>query len=284
VQTPPYGVVYPYNKSDWRETDRQAIHAQLSYLKSLGINTVVQIFSSRLIGSGREQDWLIFLDEAASVKMQVITRLWPLSNDEMDYPAIAAFLAVVQEHPAFLAYLGLHEPLERFNSNQLREFYSQVKHIAPDVPIANYMGTMAWFEKSLRFPNRDFTAGICDLCVVWYYPVRYRNGQPDFEADLLRETLRENRELMTARAPEAHLWVLGQVYAQSAHRRQLRMSTPEEMEQIYTIAMEEGADGFLWYPWFHGNYDEVLGNPAMTAQQQKVREIYETYVQPGATP
>ena len=283
----PYGVVYAYPASVWTEADRQAIREHLEYLQGLGVNTIVQVFSSRLIGTGREEDWLILLDEAERAQIRVIARLWP-SNDwngqDFDFQTVQGFLDVVQDHPALLAYLGLHEPLEQFDSDQLRGFYAGVKELAPGLAIANYMANMAAFEASARFPNRDFTAGICDICIVWYYPCRYLYGEPAFEEDLVLETMRENRRLVDERAPEAQLWFLGQAYTQQQHRRQLRMPTPEEMEAIYIIAEQEGADGFLWYPWAHGNYDQMLGDPDMEPQRQAVRRIYEDHIDLGSTP
>jgi hypothetical protein len=277
----PYGVVYAYSKSDWAEADRQAIREHLEYLQGLGVNTIVQVFSSRLIGTGREKDWLILLDEAERINMHVIARLWPLEDwngQEFDFQPIQSFLTVVQDHPALLAYLGLHEPLEEFDSDQLREFYLGVKSLAPELPIAHLLGNMAWFERTLRFPNRDFTTGICDICIVWYTPARYLHGEPAFEEDLFHEIVQENRELVDERAPDAQLWVMGQTYAQRAHRNQLRMPTPEEMELMYIIAEQEQVDGFLWYPWLQSSYDQVLSDPDVEPQRQAVRHIYESYI------
>jgi hypothetical protein len=63
------------------------------------------------------------------------------------------------------------------------------------------------------------------------------------------------------------------------------MPTPGEMELMYTISEQERMDGFLWYPWFHGqNYDQVLGDPDMEPQRQAVRDIYENHVARKPTP
>ncbi len=277
----PYGVTYADPHLEWTAADRPAVRENLEYLQALGVNTIVQAFSSDLIGTAREKDWLIFLDEAARADIQVLVRLWPpieWDGQAFDFQAVGRFLAVVQDHPAFLAYAGLHEPLEQFDSDQLRDFYTGVKRVAPDVKIAHYMGDMAWFEQSWRFPNRAFSAGICDICIVWYYPFRYVEGQPVFETEKVRETLRTNRALMDERAPDAQLWFLGQVYTLHQHKRDLRMPTPEEMEMLYTIVESGGADGFLWYPWLHGNCDQVLSDPDMEPQRQAVYDIYEKFV------
>ena len=50
------------------------------------------------------------------------------------------------------------------------------------------------------------------------------------------------------------------------------------------LADAAGADGFLWYPWLHGNYDAVLSEPEWVAQQRAVYDIYARYVAPSATP
>ncbi len=276
-----YGVANADPKIDWTEADRPAIREHLEYLRGLGVNTIEQSFSSKLIGTGREKNWLIFLDEAERANMHVIVRLWPpieWNGRKFDFQAIQGFLGVVQDHPALLAYLGLHEPLEQFDSGQLQSFYAGVKGLAPKVAIAHLLGDMAWFDKSPRYPNRKFTAGICDICIVWYYPFRYVNGQPAFEEDLVRTTLQTNRKLVDERAPKAQLWFLGQAYAMYAHVRQLRMPSPEEMERLYTIAQQEHVDGFLWYPWLQGNVDQVLSDPEMEPQRQAVRRIYEDHV------
>ncbi|MCP4427788.1 MAG: hypothetical protein GY803_25165 [Chloroflexi bacterium] len=276
----PYGLTYPTAQSQWFEADREALRAELATLQAWGVNTVIQTFSSRLIGTGDEADWLIFLDEAERAGIRVIARLWPLTDGDgtaFDFEPIAAFLDVVGDHSALLAYLGLHEPLERFNSEQMRAFYDGMKQVAPDLPVAHYMGGMALFDGSIRFPGRRFTAGICDICIVWCTPAQTRNDKPYFdEADLV-STVRDNRQLIDERAPESELWFLGQTYALRGHRHQLRMPSPDEMAQIFDTAVDEGIDGFLWYPWLHGNYDLVLSSPGMETQQKAVRQIYEDW-------
>ncbi len=277
----PYGLVYPLAESKWSEADREDVRTQLAIMNERHVNTVVQIFSSRLIGTGNEAGWLIFLDEAERAEIQVIARLWPLPEWDGDVPDLAmesAFLEVVSEHPAFLAYLGLHEPLERYDSEQMRTFYTGMKEIAPDVPLAHYMGNMALFDGSLRFLGRYFTDGICDLCIVWCTPAQTQNGEPYFDETAVFDTVHDNRLLIDERAPESELWFLGQTYALQAHRHQLRMPTPDEMAQIFSMALDEGVDGFLWYPWLHGNYDLVLSSSEMEAQQQAVHQIYEDYL------
>ncbi|MCA9923297.1 MAG: hypothetical protein KC421_13040, partial [Anaerolineales bacterium] len=94
----PYGLVYPLAGGMWTEADREDVHTQLVMMHEMHVNTVVQTFSSGLIGTGHEADWLIFLDEAERAEIQVITRLWPVAewDDEMlDLTPVAAFLDVV---------------------------------------------------------------------------------------------------------------------------------------------------------------------------------------------
>jgi uncharacterized protein affecting Mg2+/Co2+ transport len=277
----PYGLTYTSAQSHWSETDRGMLRDELEMMQELGVNTVIQTFSSRLIGTGDEADWLIFLDEAERADIRVVARLWPLTDGDgttFDFEPAAAFLDVVGDHPALLAYLGLHEPLERFNSEQMRAFYDGMKQIAPDLPVAHYMGGMALFDGSIRFPGRRFTAGICDICIVWCTPAQTRGGEPYFDETDLVNTVRDNRQIVDERSPDSELWFLGQTYALEGHRHQLRMPTPEEMALIFDTAIAEGVDGFLWYPWLHGSYDAVLSSPGMEAQQEAVRQIYEDYL------
>ena len=284
----PYGVVYPFSSGPWSEEDRLTIRTHLGYLKDLGVNTVLQVFSGKALGSGTEENWLIYLDEALLADIKVIAFLHPggkWTDSGFDYQSIQGFLNVVDHHPALLAYLGLHEPLEDFTSEQLREFYIEVKKISPDLPIAHYMGNMAWFDKNfLRFPGRKITTGICDICITWYYPASRNNNKPIFEETQLLKVLQDNRKLLDNLAPDAQLWFLGQSYTQDAHSRRLRMPSPDEMEKIFLLATQEGMDGFLWYPWGHGRYDQVLSDEEMEPQRQRMRDIYDQYIVDPPTP
>jgi hypothetical protein len=281
----PYGVVYAYEKSDWGEDDRPAIRTRLEQLAGMGINTIVQTFSSRLVGTARAADWLILLDEAERAGIEVIARLWPL--EEWDghseiAPEVAEFLAVVSGHPALRAYLGLHEPLEHYTSAQMRLFYTQLKALDATVPMAHYLADPAYFDDSLRFPNREFSSGICDLCIVWCTPARYLYGEPYLDETLLRQVVRENRALIDARSPQSELWFLGQTYALAAHRHQLRMPEPGEMDVIFRVAQSGGVDGFLWYPWLHSAYDQVLADRRSSDQRAAVATIAAAYLGQGA--
>lgn len=278
----PYGVVYPYAESDWIEDDRQAIRERLEYLRGLGVNTTIQAFPRELMGTGEENNWLLFLDEAQRAGISVIASVHPeveWNGQGFDFQPIRSLLSVVRGHSALLAVLGLHEPLERFNSEQLRSFYAGAKELAPELAVAHYMGDMASFDKSVLFPNRDLTAGICDICITWYYPARSENNRPVFEEESLRRTLQSNRELIRERAPDAQLWFLGQAFMQRNNKQDLRMPTPGEMQMIFIIAREEQADGFLWYPWLHNLYEQVLSDPDMELQRQAVKCIHEEYAQ-----
>ncbi|MBN1872941.1 MAG: hypothetical protein JXA33_01820 [Anaerolineae bacterium] len=276
-----YGLAYAYPKNRWTETDRLAIRERLEYFQGLGINIIIQNFSSQWIGEKEAENWLVFLDEAERANLYVIARLWPSvewDGQNFNFQAIQGFVSIVQHHPALFAYLGLHEPLEQFNCDQLRTFYAGVKAFAPDLRIVHYMGDMAWFENNPLFPNRNFSNGICDICIIWYYPFRYMNGVPVFEQDLVQQTLRTNRALVNERAPEVQLWFLGQGYAMDKHKRQLRMPLPQEMEKLYVIANQEQVDGFIWYPWYHNSYDQVLSDSDMEPQRQAIYHIYKTYI------
>jgi hypothetical protein len=273
-----YGIVYAYPGDAWDESDRPAIRERLTYLRSLGVNTVIQVFSGNMMSMGTEQNWLIFLDEAQRADIQVVARLYP-SNEgngkNFNYQDIDKFLQVVQEHPALLAYLGLHEPLEQMGSKQLQSFYRHIKEVAPNVRVAHYLDDMAWFEASLRFPGRRFDTEICDICIIWYYPALYEGDVPAFDLEHLQNMVRANRALVNERSPDSELWFLGQTY--SSKQSNLRMPSTEEMKIIFDVASQEGVDGFLWYPWLHDQYDKVLSDPEMEAQRELIKTIYETY-------
>jgi hypothetical protein len=276
-----YGVVYPYPNS-WTEADRPAIREQLAYLRGLGVDVVVQVFSSQLVDTGQEKDWLIFLDEAQAQGIQVIARLWPPNDwdgSHFDFYYVSRFLAVIQDHPALLAYFALHEPLEQFNGDQLRAYYQAVKSYAPRVLVFNAMSDIAGFEADPRFFDRRFTAGICDICAIWYYPFVVRQGKPAFDRQRVLDVMTANDALVRARDPNAQLWFLGQAYALSQSSPPLRMPSAQEMDDLAALLLEDPRiDGLLWYPWSHGSYDQVLGDPASAEQQAAVGTIYEKYL------
>ena len=217
-----YGVVYPYPSGSWTDAERQSIRTRLHYLKSVGVNTVIQIFSSRLMGTSEESAWLIFLDEAEKQDIQVVARLWPSvewDGEKFDFKKIGQFISVVRDHPALLAYLGLHEPYEIFTSDQLREFYIGVKTIAPEIQIAHFMGNIVYFDRSLRYRNAKFSADICDICIVWYYPFRDEKGQAVYEEEQLRDYIIDHKRIISDRDPMAQMWFLGQSYAQAENKK-----------------------------------------------------------------
>ncbi|HZW04293.1 MAG TPA: hypothetical protein VFF68_10225 [Anaerolineaceae bacterium] len=271
-----YGIVYPYPPGLWTEDDRPAIRERLSALRGLEVDTVLQVFASRPDGRALHNGWLIFLDEAERAGIQVIARVYP-ADERAWYgfrmKTIRRFLSVTGQHSALLAYLGLHEPFESYTSRQLQRFFRAMKTIAPAVPVAHILGDVAAFDRSIRFPRREFAPGICDLCIISYYPAQSEAGRDVFDEESLRTLVQENRTLVSARDPGAQIWLFGQAFAQANPDRSFRMPSPEEMQAIFTAAHEEGADGFLWYPWIHDAYDQVLGDPSSRPQQEAVRQI-----------
>lgn len=276
-----YGVMYPYRNS-WSEADRPAIRERLAYLRELGVGVVAQVFPSELAGTNHEQDWFIFLDEAQAQGIQVIARLWPphdWDGVQFDFRYVKRFLTTIEGHPAVLAYFGLHEPLETFSGDQLRTYYQAVKSFAPHTPILHAMSNIASFEADPRFSDRRFTDGMCDLCAIWYYPFRVVDGQAIFERQRVGEVITANDALVRARDPDAQLWFLAQTYAMEQHSPPLRMPSADEMSSLADVALEGWRiDGLLWYPWLHSSYDQVLGDPALAAQQQAVQTVYYEYL------
>jgi hypothetical protein len=157
----------------------------------------------------------------------------------------------------------------------LQKFYRHIKAVAPGVNVAHYMTDMAWFDENPRFPHRRFTTEICDICIIWYYPASYINGTPVLDLEYLQELVRNNRMLVNERSPTSELWFLGQAHSQQINK--VRMPTPKEMESIFNTVAQAGVNGFLWYPWLHDQYDEVLGDPYMESQREIIRTIYTAY-------
>jgi hypothetical protein len=277
-----YGVVYPYPNA-WTEADRPAIRERLAYLRGLGVDVVVQVFSSTPVDTGQEKDWLIFLDEAQAQDIQVIARLWPprdWDGTRFDFTYVGRFLTEVQGHPALLAYFALHEPLETFTGDQLRAYYQAVKGYAPNVLVFNAMSDIAGFEGDPRFADRRFTDGICDLCAIWYYPFYTQGGQPVSDWQGVSDRVAANVALVRSRDPDAQVWFLGQGYALARSSPPLRMPSAEEMATLAGLLLQDPQiDGLLWYPWGHSSYDQVLGDTASTQQQQAIRTIYERYLE-----
>jgi hypothetical protein len=110
---------------------------------------------------------------------------------------------------------------------------------------------------------------------------RYENGRPVFKERVLREVLQANQRLIDTRAPDAQLWFLGQAFAQG---KELRIPTPQEMEQLYTIAEQERVNGFLWYPWHYSVYDHVLSDAEMEAEQKTVHRVFDKHILKTPTP
>jgi len=275
-----YGVTAPYFMTNQGEAEREAIRQRLTYLHGLGVRTVLQSFSTALIDAGREREWLIFLDEAHRLGMKVIVQIFPANDwdgENFDFTYHQAALAVVNGHPAVAGYYGLHEPVETFTGDQMRSFYATLKGFAPDMPIL--LDGAGQFL--IAGPDRQFTDGICDLCVTWHFPFGWEAGEPIAEWDQVITMIQDTHALISASDPDAELWFRGQAFAQ-AFPTDRRMPTPAEMEELARIVFEGGlVDGFLWYPYIKSYiFDAALGDEEMESQRQAVLDIYETYCPP----
>ncbi len=284
-----YGLIYlyPYHAAQWEPGDVPAMRAALQQAKNMGVTTIVQVFDMALKGSGNESHWRLFLDAAQEFGISVVAHMWPENaytgnpDDPFYYGDLKAFLDVAVDHPALIGYLGLHQPLDPYkgiSGDQLKGFYTEMKNYAPNLKIAHYMGDMAYWEAH-RTDGWTFSDGVCDICIVWYYPFSSPEGTPIYEKAAVLQTVQSNLALRDEHDPDAELWFMGQAFAQQAHERHLRMPTPDEMMTLYLDVMQEPVDGFMWYPWIHGMYmDERLGDPGHEAQQEEVQVIAETYV------
>lgn len=299
-----YGTVYLYDTapSVWDDqADIDAMEAALTEVKNLGFNTVIQTFPDALRGTADEEDWLHFLDAAETVGIDVIAYLWPNTtysagepddpdDTTFDYTALEDFLDVVYGHPALIGFVGLHEPLEpgaQISSQELNDFYTHMKGVAPSLKIAHYMGDIPYWD--VRRPDFDFSDGMCDFCMIWYYPFSCGHDvdpptttlciDPVYEEDMVLPVVQSNLAWVGASDPDAEVWFLGQTFANAAHWRNLRMPTVDEMDALYLHVMQEPVDGFLWYLWSHtaDQADEGLGDAGNEDQQDQAGDIPDAY-------
>jgi hypothetical protein len=139
------------------------------------------------------------------------------------------------------------------------------------------LGDVAYVEAN-RTDGWAFSDGMCDICIVWYYPFETIDNQPVYNEDQVTAVVQSNLDLITARDTDAQVWFLGQTFAATNQSRELRMPTSAEMEALYLRVMEYPVQGFLWYPWNHtGVYDQVLCDPDFGEQQEMVGDIGNTY-------
>lgn len=295
VYYPPadYGTFYLYvaNSADlWNEAHRAEMRAVLQQVQALSLTTVVQGFPNVLTSLGRESDWLIFLDEAEAAGIKIVAHLvlggsnedacsYNTSSGQFNCTALKHFLSHVHDHPALAGYVILHEGLQRFDSDQFRAVYNEMKGLYPDLAIANYMGDIYWFEQHPDlYPNRTFGEGICDICMLWYYPFRYLDGEAVFETAQVENLIDNNLPLIQAGDPDARFWFLGQAFEYEDHPRNLRMPTRDEMIELYQLVMQRPIDGFLWYAWQHGTYDLNLGDIGAQTQREELPIIAEQFL------
>lgn len=282
-----YGLVYLYPHVDWGPDKREDMDRVLADIKAKGVTTIIQTFSASLVGTPETDAWLIFLDAAEAADIDVIAYLWPRTtypviDGPFNYAALKGFLDVVGDHPALIGYVGLHEPLEPpmgISADKLRSFYTEMKSFAPDLLLTHFMGNMAYAEAH-RTDGWTFTDGMCDICLIWYYPFETIDGQLVYEEDQLSAVIKANIDLIIERNLHARVWFLGQSFAAPGnYPRQLRMPTAAEMEAMYLRVMEQPTHGFVWYPWNHTEvYGQVLSDPGLEEQQEMVQQISDRYL------
>lgn len=281
-----YGLVYPHSYTDWEPDDIDDMAAVLRWAKVHGVNTVIQTFPAKYVGRPESSRWVYFLDLAESYQIDVMAYLWPNKTytppDGVFYfDELKAFLDVVGDHPALIGYIGLHEPLEPekgLTDVELRAYYAEMKGYAPHLKIAHYLGNIARAE-ALRPDGWKFSDGMCDICILWYFPCRYDHGVATFLGEGVTEVIALNRTLMDERDADAELWFLGQAFEQVDYPTPLRFPVPEEMLAIYELANQNRVEAFMWYAWEQSDiYDIVLGDPGMEAQQEMVGTIAWLYV------
>ena len=202
-----YGLVYLYTHSDWGPDKRAEMDAALADAKANGVTTVVQTFAASLVGTAETDNWLVFLDAAAAAEIDVVAYLWPRTTypvvgGPFIYDDLKAFLDVVGDHPALIGYIGLHEPLEplmEISAEEMRDFYTEMKSYAPHLLVGHYMGNMAYAEAH-RTDGWAFSDGMCDLCLIWYYPFETIDGVDVYDAAGVETAVSENLALAAERA------------------------------------------------------------------------------------
>lgn len=111
---------------------------------------------------------------------------------------------------------------------------------------------------------------------------------PVFLVEQYQRTLQANRQLVDQRSPGSQLWVLAQSFGfengPHADDPAYRMPTPDEMKRLYEIAAAERVDGFLWYPWQHNLYTQVLADAEMAPQRAAMGEIYADSIASSQSP
>lgn len=292
VQTePPYspaqfGVVYLFPHGTWSASDLAAADAEFRRIRWLGVDTIIQTFATGDFGPSYRDGWLAFLDRAAAHGIDVVAYPWPNRvysgpDEPFDLAALKAFLDVTATHPALAGVIVLHEPLEPqlgISAGDLRALYDELKAYAPQVKIAHYLNNISRAE-ALRPDDWRFSKGMCDICIIWYYPSIYESGVPVFRITELGQVVAADLALIRERDPAAELWFLGQAFENLAYPTPLRFPTPDEMRSIYEQANQQAIDGLLWYAWDHSDiYGSVLGDDDRTAERDMVRWLAYHYI------
>jgi len=214
------------------------------------------------------------LDLAQSLNMKLVLRLpsgdWGWNGNQFDLTPLREFEPVF-DHPALLAFYGLHEPWKRFNADQLRLFYQQFQEV-----VAGH-NVLLW--QDLGHIRPTFTDGICDLCGVSAYPhIWGRDGESvnDWE----RTTRKLDEALQYMAGTSATLCVTLQGFGWESPRR-YRMPTPEEyIENARLVVETYGVRCITNYPWAHNAYDYVLSDADQAPLREAVRQMSERYFGP----
>lgn len=283
-----YGVVYPNSSQDFESEDMATMEEMLVWSRAHGIDVVIQTFPASYIGTPKATLWLDYLDLAAQHEIDVLAYLIPNRtytppSGAFNFDELKAFLDVVGDHPALLGFIGLHEPLEPekgLSDSELRAYYAEIKSYAPHLKIAHYVNNLTRAE-ALRPDGWRFSDGMCDICIIWFYPCRFENDIPIYIEGQVTEVIAQDRRLIDERDPDAELWFLGQAFGQLDYATPLRFPSPEEMHNIYVSANQNQVEGFMWYAWQQSSiYDEVLGDPGNASQQEMIGTIASLYLKP----
>lgn len=273
--------------------NRQVARAELKRLKTLGINIVIQLFSSQTT----LYDWQTFLDVAAQEDIAIIAGfadappVW--NGTQFDLGVNEALLKALQKHPALYAYLILDDPFgPKYTgvmvSERLQLLYRQVKSVAPNVRVMVQFGRTISKAEQERNPRNAFKAGMCDICVIGATEFRNLGDGNKFRRDdlILNHTLA--RTVIKREDPKTQIWTLLQAFGAVARIGNDESSTyympsADELKQMLdTLGLLDSqtkikSDGYLWQQWAPDLQARdaalnTLWDPDFGAQRERVKQ------------
>ena len=246
------------NRLKYYGADEVAIE-DLAYMKSQGVNFVMtSMWPNR-------SEWERYLKEAEKHDLKVI--IWPvgtcmkdssipwcLNNGTWDMSRGRDALSYAQQYvqnggKSLLGVMSLHEPywsagLNINNANNdIKNLYSEMKKIAPDVNVFIYMDGIADTEET--YPQARITNGMADIIGVWLHCF----GEAEGSCEDARRSILNDRRIMTERNITADLFFSVQTFDGTTDGP-YKMPNYNELKSFTCSAINLNAlDGILYYPW-----------------------------------